>query len=86
MAGSKRGRPKFGGRRKGTPNRITAELKDMILAAFDEAGGVDYLVKQAHSNPTVFLALVAKVLPLQVRAEHDVGKRLAKALAWKPPT
>jgi hypothetical protein len=86
MAGRKPGGAKFGGRRKGTPNRITAELKDMILAAFDQAGGVDYLVKQAHSNPAVFLALVGKVLPLQVRAEHDVGKRLAKALAWKPPT
>jgi hypothetical protein len=58
----------------------------MILAAVDQAGGVDYLVKQADANPAVFLALVAKVLPLQVRAEHEVGKRLAKALAWQPPT
>ncbi len=86
MAGSKPGRPKFGGRKKGTRNKITAQLKDMILAALDEAGGVAYLVRQADKNPTVFLALIGKVLPLQVNAEHDIGKRLAKALAWKPPT
>ncbi len=86
MPGRKPGGPKFGGRRKGTPNKIPGQLRDMILAAVDKAGGIDYLVKQAEKNPTVFLALVSKVLPLQVKAEHDVGKRLAKALAWKPPT
>lgn len=37
MAG--RGSPKTGGRQKGTPNKINADLKAMILGALDEAGG-----------------------------------------------
>jgi hypothetical protein len=59
-----------GGRVKGTPNKITAQLKDMILQALDEAGGVEYLLEQASSNPTAFLTLVGKVLPLQVTGEN----------------
>ena len=60
---------KTGGRKKGTPNKMTAALKDMILTALDEAhpkGSVEYLKAQASANPTAFLTLVGKVLPLQV--------------------
>ncbi len=64
-------RPKTGGRVKGTPNKTTATLKEMILGALDRKGGVDYLIEQAGSNPTAFLTLVGKVLPLQVDAEHS---------------
>ena len=38
----------------------------MILAALSKAGGVKYLVMQANKNPAAFLALVGKVIPLQV--------------------
>lgn len=61
-------------------------FRDMVLEALEQAGGADYLEQLAREKPTAFLALVGKVLPLQVKAEHEVGKRLAKALAWKPPT
>ncbi len=61
-----KGAPKVAGRTKGTPNKSTALLKDMILAALDKAGGVEYLVEQAHANPAPFLTLVGKVLPMQV--------------------
>lgn len=57
---------KTGGRRKGTPNKVTKELKDMILEALDNAGGVEYLTRQADENPKAFMALVGRVLPLQV--------------------
>ena len=55
------------GRRKGTPNRVPAALKDMILQALANAGGTVYLEEQAKNNPTAFLTLVGKVLPLQVK-------------------
>lgn len=58
------------GRPKGTQNKMTKVLKDMILQALDEAGGVDYLVTQAGENPTAFLTLVGKVLPLQLTGEN----------------
>ena len=67
---------KTGGRKKGTPNRMTAQLKDMILTALDEAhpsGGVEYLKVQARDNPTAFLTLVGKVLPMQVSGPAEDG-------------
>lgn len=64
---------KTGGRTKGTPNKVNAELKEMILEALDKRGGVDYLVMQADENPKAFLALLGRVLPMQVNASGDLG-------------
>lgn len=61
---------KTGGRQKGSPNKITKQLKDMILQALDESGGVEYLKQTALDHPTAFLTLVGKVLPLQVSGEN----------------
>lgn len=66
---------KTGGRQKGTPNKMTAALKDAILEAAEQAGGeqglVGYLALQAHENPGPFMSLLGKVLPMQVDATHD---------------
>ena len=61
----KKGDPRAG-RKKGIPNKFTGELREMILHALDGAGGVDYLKARAVDTPGPFLALVGKVLPLQV--------------------
>jgi len=45
MAGRKPGTPKTGGRGKNTPNKLSGDVKAMILAALDKKGGVAYLVK-----------------------------------------
>jgi hypothetical protein len=63
---------KTGGRKKGTPNKATAALKEMILEALDlahEDGGVAYLKEQAGKSPAAFLALVGKVLPTQLTGD-----------------
>lgn len=62
------------GRRKGVPNKVTSDLKGMVLEALMQAGGVDYLVWLSREEPTSFAALLGRVLPLQVRgdAEHPV--------------
>ena len=54
--------------RKGVPNKTTGAIKDMILTALSEAGGVSYLVDRANDPKTAaaFLGLVGKVLPMQV--------------------
>jgi hypothetical protein len=57
------------GRVKGVPNKVTKQLKDMILGALDEAGGQKYLMAQAHDNPSAFLSLIGKVLPAELKAE-----------------
>jgi hypothetical protein len=59
---------KTGGRVAGTPNKWTAELRDLILGALSDVGGQDYLAKQALKNPSAFMTLVGKILPLQVNA------------------
>ena len=77
MAGQ--GRPKTGGRQKGTLNKTSALLKDAVLEAADIAGGkaglVGYLRLQARENPVAFMGLMGKVLPLQVVA--DITQRVA---------
>lgn len=61
------------GRPKGSVNKTTALLKDAILKAAEQAGDVDgmvgYLKTQAKDNPGPFMALLGKVLPLQVTGE-----------------
>ncbi len=52
-----------GGLRTGKPNKVQAELKDMIRQALDGVGGVDYLKTQAFANPTAFLSLLGKTMP-----------------------
>lgn len=62
---------KFGGRTKGTPNKIPATVKQMVLAALTAEGGIDYLRQQARDNPTPFLTLLAKIVPQQINAEVE---------------
>jgi hypothetical protein len=66
MPGKPKGLPKTGGRVAGTPNKVNAELKDMIRGALDDAGGRSYLYEQAIVNPVAFLYLVGKILPRDV--------------------
>jgi hypothetical protein len=81
MAGRPKGIPKTGGRKKGTPNKFSGELKEMVLNALSTAGGEDYLVQQAKANPTAFLTLVGKVLPLQVTSPANGGLKLE--VSWQ---
>lgn len=71
---------KTGGRAKGTPNKTTAVLKDAILQAADKAGGKDglvgYLQARAVDTPGPFLALLGKVLPMQVTGEDGGAVRM----------
>ena len=70
MAGGKKpGSPKTGGRKKGSPNKITADVKAMILGALHKAGGEDYLLLRSQDQPVAFMGLVGKVLPLQLTGE-----------------
>lgn len=64
----KKGKEKGPGRPKGTPNKSTAAIKDMILKALSDAGGSEYLLERANDPKTAaaFLGLVGKVLPMQV--------------------
>lgn len=62
---------KTGGRQKGTPNQVTADLKSAILGALDAVGGQAYLQKVAKEQPQVFCALLGKVLPTTLAGDKD---------------
>jgi hypothetical protein len=72
-ASSSHGKPfekgnRNGGRPKGSPNKISRDLKEAYLMAANLAGGeeglVGYLKTQAlQGNPSPFMAGLAKLLP-----------------------
>jgi hypothetical protein len=65
--------PRSPGRPKGVGNKTTQSLKEAILRAADEAGGkeglIGYLKDQALNNPTAFMGLLGKVLPLTIKGD-----------------
>lgn len=74
---AKRPQPK-GGSRKGVPNKVTGDLKAMILQALDGAGGVEYLLACAHDDKTkgAFLSLIGKVLPMTIAGPGADGEHM----------
>ena len=54
------------GRVKGTPNAITANVRDAIHNAFTELGGMSYLVHVGRTDPRTFCALLGKLLPTKL--------------------
>lgn len=68
------------GRPKGIPNKTTTAIKEMVVEALQEAGGIVYLLEQSEKNPTAFLTLVGKVLPLQVAGDPDNPLIIAKVV------
>jgi hypothetical protein len=66
------------GRVKGTPNALTASIKDAIHNAFERLGGVSYLEHVGQSDPRTFCALLSKLLP--TRLSNADGSPLLAAL------
>lgn len=76
-------KPKTGGRTAGTPNKITKALKEAILEAAEGShkdGTVGYLKVQARDNPTAFLTLLGKVLPMQINGPGEDGEHLIRQI------
>jgi hypothetical protein len=48
---------------------VTPEIKDGILEAFQQAGGVDYLVELSKVDPPTFCRLLAAVIPSEIKAD-----------------
>lgn len=71
---------KFGGRRKGTPNKITADLRDTIQKAFKAVGGQDYLETVARDQPAVFCKLLGMTLPKDVNLNASAGLSISIAV------
>ena len=61
-------------RTKGAIGKLNKDMKDILHLAFERAGGVDYLVRQADAEPKAFMALIGRLVPAAVTV--DVGMNL----------
>jgi len=60
---------KRAGRPKGSRNKFTKSLKDMILGALRAKDGQKYLERVAEKDPRTFCALLGRVLPLTIAGD-----------------
>lgn len=71
------------GRPKGLQNKVTKDIKAMILGALEAKGGQAWLEEQMEANPTAFMTLLGKIVPTktEISGSLDVGlfDRLRKA-------
>ena len=58
------------------PNKLTGDVKAMVVGALAGVGGTEYLMRQAEENPNAFLSLVGRVMPLQVTGEGGGALRI----------
>lgn len=88
-----KGHAREGGRVKGTPNKVTL-IREQLIAALDEVGngrkgkafkpGVQEFMKtHAVANPKSLLAMLAKLLPLQITGFNDGPVRVTKEMTEK---
>jgi hypothetical protein len=61
------------GRPKGSPNKLSQSLKEMILASLDDVGGREYLARLAIENSSAYSSLLGKVLPTTLAASESDG-------------
>ena len=61
------------GRPKGSLNKTTLQLREMILLALDKLGGPDYLVALGRENSSAYASLLSKVLPTTLSAPNSDG-------------
>jgi hypothetical protein len=82
--------PNRKGRVKGTPNKVTSDMRTMIEAALERVGenvqkrrpafkdlepGVAYLADQAEKNPVAFVGLLRSLLPSKVDVDVTLMTR-----------
>ena len=60
---------KFGGRKKGTPNKVTATVKEVFMETFDKMGGVPRMIAWADEEPAEFYKLYARLIPTEAKVD-----------------
>jgi hypothetical protein len=71
-----KGQKKVGGRKKGTPNKFTADIKGALYETFDRGGGVGWMTTWAKKNPTEFFKLLVKTMPTELKGSLSLAGRL----------
>lgn len=86
----KRGKPKTGGRKKGTPNKIQKNIKENFEAVFEKLGGIkgfhDWAKKNTHTQGA-FYQMYSKMLPsnMDVDLSGDLKVKIERIITDKRP-
>lgn len=61
------------GRPKGSTGHIGKQIAEMVSTALKDAGGADYLRRQADENPAAFMTLVGRLMPkdINIASQED---------------
>ena len=73
-----KGLPKSGGRKKGTPNKSTAQIKAAIEGAFThlEEHGDGFNAWALANQDTFYTVIAPKLLPVQLNHADNEGEKL----------
>ncbi len=73
---------KTGGRKKGTPNKLSSTVKENVVAVFNHLNGEEltHIKDWALENPTQFYNLYAKLLPTEIEADIEHSGLVAVTL------
>lgn len=68
-----KGHARYGGRQKGTPNKLTSAARAAFEAAFDAIGGVEELTAWGKDNRTEFYKLYGRLIPVESQLSGPGG-------------
>ena len=71
---------KTGGRRKGTPNKLTKAFRDAVQAVYHDVGGDKAFATWARTNRTEFYKIAARLIPQEMRYAGSDGQPLTVQL------
>lgn len=66
-------RPANAGRRKGTPNKVTTDMREAMAEAFERKGGVEYLLTLEDD---LFVKMLTRTVPNAVEAKIESEVRV----------
>jgi hypothetical protein len=73
------------GRPKGATNKIPKQVKENIVAVFDELGGLDGMVEWARSDPknqTEFYRFYSRLAPIEQKVTGDPDEPISIGISW----
>jgi len=62
-----KGIAKIGGRRSGTPNKLTSTFRQAVLLAYENIGGHEAFAKWAAENQRDFYLIAARLTPAEAK-------------------
>jgi hypothetical protein len=67
----RKGMPKKGGRKAGTPNKFTKSFREAVLVAYENIGGTEAFSHWAAENQTEFYRIAARLIPTEFKTHSE---------------